>query len=165
MIHHCFSGIIIKAIGCGDHIVKRFRVMAVILSCCLLLAACATQQYYGAAVNSWQGANQEAIYHVWGYPNQIKRLPNGHQLLVYHFRERGRNPVYHTPGSTRVVQNKEGATQVMTTGPSVSGGGTYDLRCTTWFELGSNGRVTNTSFRGNDCVATKNFMMMHTYQG
>lgn len=129
-----------------------------------MLSSCATQQYYASAVNSWQGANQEQVYHVWGYPDRVEKLPNGHKVLVYRNRIHGRNPVYRNPGSTTVI-NRGRTTEVYTKGPSYSGGGSYDLRCTTWFELGKNHRVVNTSFRGNNCVATKNFMMSHTYQG
>lgn len=143
---------------------KRLPVV-MLLASTLFLAACATQQYYAAAVNSWQGASEKQVYHVWGYPNKTRKMDNGHRLLIYNFHERGRNPVYQTSGTTTVEQGRRGRTRVTTTGPSYSGGGTYNLRCTTFFELNKNKRVVNTSFRGNDCVATKQYMMMHTYQG
>ena len=121
-----------------------------------LLSACATQQYYANAVHSWQGASQEEVYRVWGYPNRVQRLPNGHKVLVYHEEERGRNPIYATPATTSVETKANGATKVYATGGSIAGDGSYDYRCTTWLEINHKGRVVNTSFRGNNCVATKN---------
>ncbi len=144
--------------------VKRFLSLIILLAM-LLSAACATQQNYASAVSSWQGANQEQLYHTWGYPDKMDKLPNGHRLLIYRSRQAGRNPVYQTPGSTTIVQGANGNTEVISTAGSISGGGTYDLRCTTWFELGPKGNIVNTSFRGNNCVATKNDMLLHTYQG
>ena len=143
---------------------KKTRIALGFIAITLLLTGCATQQYYAGAVNSWQGANQEEVYRVWGYPTRVNKLPNGHKVLVYQYKERVNQPVYSTPGSTTIIEGRR-RTQVITQGPTYSGGGSYVMRCTTWFELGKHGRVVNTSFRGNDCVATKQFMMMHTYQG
>lgn len=131
----------------------------------LLLTACATQENYAAAVNSWQGADQEAVYRVWGYPNKIDTLPNGNKLLVYRDVDKGQNPVYTTPGSTSVVTNPNGTSQVNVVSATVSGGNTYYYECNTWFELSSKGKVLNTSFRGNNCIADKNFLNTHLNQG
>lgn len=141
---------------------NRFLFVVLLLG---LLSACATQQYYANAVHSWQGASQEQVYRVWGYPNRIQRLPNGHKLLVYKEEERGRNPIYSTPATTSVQTKADGTTDVYTTAGSISGGGSYVYKCTTWFELNRKGQVVNTSFRGNNCVATKGFMLKHVYQG
>lgn len=142
---------------------KLFAVLSV-LAISAILAGCATQQYYAGAVNSWQGASQNELYHVWGYPNRVNKLPNGHKVLVYRYKERVREPMYSTPAATTVIRTRH-RTRIIHTDTTYSGGRSYDLRCTTWFELGKHGRVVNTSFRGNDCVATKQFMMMHSYQG
>lgn len=144
---------------------KKLNQFLIIALCLSLLSACATQQYYSNAVHSWQGASQEQVYRVWGYPNQVQRLPNGHKVLVYHEEERGRNPIFSTPATTSVETKSDGTTRVYTTGGSISGGGSYDYRCTTWFEIDHKGRVVNTSFRGNNCVATKDFMLAHVYRG
>ena len=140
----------------------RFLLLSLLVA---LLSACATQQYYSNAVNSWVGADQEQVYRTWGYPDKIQRLPNGHKVLRYHDEEHGRDPIYSTPASTSVQTKSDGSTHIYTTGGSISGGGTFDYKCTTWFEIDRKGRVVNTSFRGNNCVATKNFMLAHTYQG
>ncbi len=125
-----------------------------------LLAACATPQNYQLAVNSWQGASADSLFHVWGYPNRIQKMPSGHQLYVYSYRDKGRYPVYTTPGSTTVQTGRHGRTFVQTTGPVVSGGGSYDFRCKTWFEVNQKNIIVNTSFRGNDCLATSEFLQM-----
>ena len=130
-----------------------------------LLSACASQQYYANSVASWSGATQEQVYRVWGYPQRIQRLPNGHRVLVYREEEKGRNPIFSTPASTTVATTPHGATRVFTTSGSVSGGGTYDYKCTTWFEINHQGQVVNTHLSGNNCLATKNFMLAHTYRG
>ncbi len=144
---------------------KRLNRLFLITLLLSLLSACATQQYYANAVHSWQGASQEEVYRVWGYPKRIQRLPNGHKVLVYHEEERGRNPIYSTPATTSVQTKSDGTTNVYTTAGSISGGGSYDYKCTTWFELNHKGQVVNTNFRGNNCVATKDFMLRHIYQG
>lgn len=143
---------------------KKLYYSSVLLALSVFLAACATQQYYAGAVNSWQGAKQEELYRVWGYPTRVNKLPNGHKVLVYRERQRVQEPVYSNPGTTTVIQHRR-RTEVITTNPTYSGGGSYVLACTTWFEIGKHGRIVNTSYRGNDCVATKEFMMTHTYQG
>ena len=130
----------------------------------VMLQSCATQQYYAMAVNSWQGANQEDVYRVWGYPDKVRKLPNGHKVLLYRDEVKGRDPVYSTPGSTTIVQHK-GHTKVVTTAATVSGGGTYDYKCVTGFEINNKGQVVNASFRGNNCLATKEYMQTHFYRG
>ena len=130
-----------------------------------LLSACATTRYYANAVNSWQGASEKQVYRVWGYPNKVMDLPNKHKVLVYHEEERGFDPIYSSPSNTEVTLDTSGNTKVFSYGGRVSGGGSYDYQCTTWFELNKKGRVVNTKFRGNHCLATKESMMRYTYKG
>ena len=129
------------------------------------LTACATQQNYATAVYSWQGAPQESVYRTWGYPDRVETLPNGHKVLVYREHEQGREPIVSTPATSSVSTNPDGTTNVFTQGGTISGGGYYDYQCSTWFELGDNGNVSNTSFRGNNCLATQSFMTAHMYNG
>lgn len=128
------------------------------------LQSCATQQYYANAVHSWYGANQNYVYRVWGYPDKIRKLPNGHKVLMYRDIEKGRTPVYTTPG-TRTVVRERGRKRVIETGPTVSGGEEYTNKCITGFEINRKGRVVNASFRGNNCIATQQFMQQHIYRG
>lgn len=157
----------------------------------------ATKQNYANLVNSWQDANEEEVYHVWGYPNKVMDLPNKHKVLVYHEEESGFNPIHSTPSITRVAANADGnaqlsnkqeeksrlfdpitkitrthvetdassSTQVVSYGGTISGGGSYDYQCTTWFELNKKSRVVNTSFAGNHCIATKASMRRYSYKG
>jgi hypothetical protein len=140
---------------------KTFRTI-ILLALCTLMLGCANQQNYAQAVNSWQGAAQNNLYRVWGYPDRIEKLPNGHNLLVYKQVERGTNPVYTNPGSTTVQTSANGQTYVNTTPATISGGGTYNYNCTTWFELDKTGTIIGTNFRGNNCVANQSFIRQYS---
>jgi hypothetical protein len=135
---------------------QLFRVKLLVLMC-LSLVACATSENYRQAINSWQGGTAGRLTHVWGYPDRYQRLDNGNKLYIYNFHVHGTNPTYMNPGST-TVDTHHGHTYVQTTGASMSGGGSYDLRCKAWFEVNHEGRIVNTSFRGNDCLMTKDEM-------
>lgn len=129
----------------------------------LLLASCVseTSENYQQALNSWDGASYNDVVKVWGYPNQTKRAPSGNKLYVYSESEKGRNPVIETPGQTSVV-TKGDKTTVSTVGGMKTGGGSYHLDCTTWFEVNNAGVVVNTSLRGNNCVADQSFVNSHS---
>jgi hypothetical protein len=137
--------------------------LLLLLSIIILFAGCATQDNYSTAVNSWRGASQESVYRAWGYPDKIETLPNRHKLLVYRDVVRGQHPIYSTPQTTSVVTSPSGVTQINTTSATLSGGGSYFLECTTWFELDDSGNVYSVSFRGDNCVATRSFMLAHSY--
>ncbi len=143
---------------------KKFALFSLLLSF-LFLSACATQENYAQAVQSWQGADQNAVYRVWGYPTKVETLPNGHKVLVYQEIVHGQNPVYSTPSTTSVTTSPNGASQVNIVSGTISGGNSYYYECTTWFELDKRGQVLNTNFRGNNCVASKKFINTHSYQG
>ena len=130
-----------------------------------LLTACATQQYYADAVTSWQGAGEGKVYQTWGYPNKVMRLPNKHKVLVYHEEERGTLPIETTASTTEITVDADSMQEFVRHGGFISGGGSYDNQCTTWFELNEKGFVINARFRGNHCIATKDFMMRYRYQG
>ena len=129
----------------------------------MTLAACATENNYSLAVRSWQGANENQLFHIWGYPDSIQRLPNGQRLLVYRSNDKGRNPMFTTPGNT-VVSTSGGASTISSSPTVVSGGGTYHYYCTTWFAVNKAGRVVNTSFRGNNCIASSAFVQRQSNQ-
>ena len=124
------------------------------------LSGCASQQNYAAAVRGWQGAGEKQLFNIWGYPNQIQKLDNGHRLLVYRTVNKGTYPTVTTPGYT-AVDTAGGRTSVTSTSSMTTGGGSYNFRCTTWFEVNRQGRVVNTSFRGNGCEATDAFVRSH----
>lgn len=135
-----------------------------LLSATLLLSACASIDNYRVAVQSWHGATSSQLFRVWGYPNQIRRLPDGNTLYVYRYEDRGRSPIFTTPGYTSVT-TKEGNTLVTHVPTTVSGGETYDYHCTTWFEINRKNRIIGTSFRGNSCTATAAAMQMNSRPG
>jgi hypothetical protein len=136
--------------------------IAIVFICCACIMSCATEQNYALAVHSWRGGTENDLYRVWGYPNRVEKLPNGHNLLVYKQVERGTNPVYSNPGSTTVQTGPNGQTYVNTTPATVSGGGSYNYNCTTWFELDNTGTIIGTNFRGNNCVANQSFIRQYS---
>ena len=112
------------------------------------LTACGTVQNYNAAVTSWKNASANQLYTVWGYPNTIKKLPNGNQLLTYVTVDRVKSP-------TVISQNEEKTHTVIT------GGDVTVYRCTTWFEVNRQQTIVNATFKGNNCLATKAFLNQH----
>lgn len=129
----------------------------------LILTACATAQNYQMALSSWQGASMNQLVRVWGYPNRESRAPDGNRLYVYHFEQKGHTPIMQSGGGTSVVQ--QGNNVSVSTSPTiVSGGGTYDLNCLTWVEVNHRGIIVNTAFRGNNCVATQDFLESHRFR-
>ena len=115
------------------------------------LTACGTVQNYNAAVTSWKNASANQLYTVWGYPNTIKKLPNGNQLLTYVTVDRVKSP-------TVISQNEEKTHTVIT------GGDVTVYRCTTWFEVNRQQTIVNATFKGNNCLATKAFLNQHLNQ-
>ncbi len=136
--------------------------LVLLLTGVTLLAGCATVQNYSMAVSSWRGVNVRNLESVWGYPHRIQRLQGGHRLYVYRSVDRGRYPTVVNPGYTS-VKTEGDKTYVTTVPSSVSGGGTYDYRCTTWFEVNRANIIVNTSFRGNNCEGTSGFVTEYGY--
>ena len=120
-----------------------------------LLTACATTQNYRAAAHSWVGENVQSLIDHWGYPNAVKQAPNSqNKLYIYKTDKRGKNPTITTPGQT-TVSTKHGETSVQTSPTTTSGGGTYNLQCTTWFVVNKKHIIVDVTFRGNNCAATR----------
>ncbi len=133
--------------------------MIKIFSLCVIflaLSACATSQNYLATINSWQGQSVNKLVKLWGYPDQTAEAPDGNKLYIYHYSDRGRNPVIAIPGYTNVVQANN-QTYVETTPTTFTGGGSYNFHCKTWFEVNRKNIIVNTAVRGNACVASKSF--------
>ena len=142
---------------------KNLRRKCVLAALVSLLCACATSQNYQIALQSWRGATLDQLVKVWGYPNKRSKAPNGNALYIYHIESKGRNPVYRTGGTT--IVSKHGDDIRVTTTPTIySGGGSYDYSCTTWFEVNKKNIIVNTATRGNNCVASEDFVRSHRYQ-
>ena len=127
----------------------------------LVLTGCATSQNYAKAVNSWRGVSVNKLTSVWGYPNRIDNLSSGRKLYIYNSIRRGNYPTQVSPGYTS-VNTTGGQTYVTSVPTTYSGGGSYDYRCKTWFEIGG-GKVVNTSFRGNNCLGSDAFAVRYGY--
>lgn len=124
-----------------------------------LLASCATTQNFATAVQSWNGAKQDMLYRVWGYPVKTRKLNNGHSLLMYRRDIRGTTPTTVTPATRTVTRDGWGNKQITETPAIVTGGEAYKIHCFTYFEVNTRGIIVNTSFRGQACTATKDFML------
>ena len=131
-----------------------------VLTMALFLTACATTENYNLAAQSWVGAPAERLTRVWGYPNRTERLANGNQLYVYKEHRVEEIPVTRVPGQT-VIEHEHHVTIITKTPSHYVGGEVYDYRCTTNFEINRRGIVVAADFRGNDCVATKDYAISH----
>lgn len=133
-----------------------FIIRVVLFIVVTLMSGCAlfpSSEKYQVKVDLWKGASVNALIEHWGYPNKIIHSPGGNKVYVYHYHNKGKYPSEYHPSSTTVVTNKHGSTYVSNTGGYYSGGGSYNLQCTTWFEISKHKKVKSISFRGNDCVS------------
>ncbi len=131
--------------------------LLLICSAPLILAGCATSQNYALATQSWVGASTRSLFKVWGYPNRKMKLQNGHTLYIYVDKDKGEIPATMFPGYT-TVSTRNGHTVVSATPPVFTGGTSYNLKCMTWFEINKKSRIVGTSFRGNNCVGSSDFL-------
>jgi len=132
---------------------KKSSLTIILCIIIMLTTGCATTSNYGLAVRSWNHANAKTLTRVWGYPNRMHRLPNGNILYAYHDVTFVVDPITTIPGHETIVHRNHEVV-VHRSGPIVTGGGAYTLKCHTWFEVNPYGKIVNTSFRGNNCVAT-----------
>lgn len=118
-----------------------------------LLAACATDNYYAQALNSWHGNNLSTLFKVWGAPDQVLPIPNGNTYYIYNSQSVQSAPgpyvpsffAYNNPGSG----NKAVVGTVMLQSPPTL----YVLSCRTWFEVDKNSNIINAGAKGNYCYA------------
>lgn len=117
------------------------------------LLGCATTAKYKSKVDYWKGKNINKLIEVWGFPDKTIKSPSHNKVYVYKYRNVGSYPRSYMPGNTTVVSNR-GNTYVNTSNGYYMGGGRFDNRCTTWFEVNKKNIIIMTTFRGNDCVST-----------
>jgi len=92
---------------------------------------CATKEKYDEQVRGWVGQTEEKLLLHWGPPLRVSQINDTKK--IYHFRER-----QHFVNSSH---NRYGGNTTVST-----------LECTTNFVV-ENGKVTDYSFSGNNCVA------------
>ena len=130
----------------------KIAISSTIITSVLLLSSCATTKQYKAKLNSWHNHNINQFVSSWGYPDATMKMPNGNTVYIYKTNQTANFPEYQTGGYT-TIQTQNNTTKI-TQVPSVkTGGGTYNYKCTTWVEFNKKNIITNTSFRGNSCVA------------
>jgi hypothetical protein len=137
--------------------VNRYLVLTAAGILTLFVSGCATRANYAKVVSSWQRHSGHELVQVWGYPDRTMRLDNGNRLYTYVDESKGQYPLTTTPGYTN-VSIRGGQTQVYSQPTTISGGGHYEFKCKTWFELNKNHQIVHSSFRGNGCVAEDGFV-------
>jgi len=135
---------------------RRYQYLFPAVCSVVLLAGCAPKNYYLKTVRSWNGATKHALYRRWGNPDSITHLLRGHRLLIYRKIERRRFPLYMAPGYAGATR-QAGKVVVTRVPPTVIGGGSYDITCTTWFEVDGRKRIVGTNFYGDNCIASRAF--------
>ena len=111
-----------------------------------VFSACATEEGYKKAVNSWMGSTELDLIRQWGPPQQSYEA-GGRKFLVYTSSRNviipGTAPTYNTTiiGNTAYT-NSIGGTPAQNIG----------LNCQTTFEVYGD-RVVSWRFQGNDCTA------------
>lgn len=110
-----------------------------------MFCGCATTANYRRTVNSWVGADAEALVKTWGYPAKTFEAPNGNTVYEYASSE-----TYQTSRFTSYHYDPRTGNGYATT----YGGDTLNLYCATYFEVNRVKKVVRASFKGNSCKAT-----------
>lgn len=111
----------------------------------LMLAACASGPPYGEKLAGWKGASEKEVVTTWGVPDKTYAPDRNTKMLAYVTR---RNVSY--PGSFSTCFATRG-------GVGYAGNcfGGYPTTTETWYcettFVLTNGRVTNTGYKGNGC--------------
>ena len=118
------------------------------------LSGCATYENYLKSTRSWIGAPKESLMApgAWGSPDQVIKVSENKEMLVYIYDERGTTPVEVKPGTKEV--RWEGDRKVVTETPAiVTGGQEYEKYCKTTFYV-DNGNIVDVAGKGNACAQT-----------
>ncbi|MEZ0261201.1 MAG: hypothetical protein ACAH80_09335 [Alphaproteobacteria bacterium] len=111
----------------------------------LLLASCATGPSYKEKTAGWKGATEKELVTAWGVPDKTYQLDNRTKMLAYVKR---RKVFYPGSGFNTCFGSRAGVGYV---GNCFGGYPERETRdCETTFMI-TNGRVTNTGFKGNAC--------------
>jgi hypothetical protein len=117
-----------------------------------------TTQNYVTIVKSWRGGDLDPLFKVWGYPDHIGKLPNGHKLFTY--RVASWEPYLPYANATSLTNVP------MTTARAPQAIKGYDDRggCTTTFEVDpKRERIVEVGFQGGNCQVSESFVMQRGY--
>ena len=135
--------------------IKKIFQLSLAASSVIALTACGSMQNYEKAVNTWQGAPKQALFHEWGTPMEESQLANGNQLYTYRVVERD------VPVSTRFSpsmgarMSPQSNAGMLSHSPDHMPQHDEAFWCETQFEVNNSGMIVNTNFKGNNCVASK----------
>lgn len=129
----------------------------------VLLGGCATSANYQKHMNTWVGADADRLLSKWGQPTNTIQLSNGGKVLEYvkqrqHQTGGKTTKVPETtyqdgtvsgPNNSRGTYSGSSTKYVEKTTPVV----THTTTCITRFTVNAQGKITNASWEGGDCVA------------
>lgn len=130
----------------------------IIIAAALLLGGCATVKKYEAKLNTWVGADENALIASWGVPNKEYQLSNGKKAIMYVHKDTIQTGGYtyitpQTTYQTGTIGDKSftstGTTYVTETSPVFN----YNEYCKTTFIFAKNGRVEKWQHEGDNCVS------------
>ena len=121
------------------------------------LFACSNSENYSKAMNSWNGASERALFEKWGAPQETTKLPNGNTLYLYRVALRESAPVMYSPTYSR-VSAQPGNSAILSQPLVRRNADRQTFWCDTWFEVNSVGMIVTTSYKGNNCVASKSYL-------
>jgi len=112
----------------------------------MMLAACATEEAYRAALQSWIGAREQQLVSHWGPPEGFYEA-EGVRFLTYQ-----KSSSHYSPGTPPRYETTMIGNQAYTRAIGGSDGYVVNLNCKTSFEV-RNSVITSYRFEGNNCVA------------
>jgi hypothetical protein len=135
--------------------VKKIMQLSTLVGVTVCLLGCGTSQNYATAVNSWQGAPKTALMNDWGSPAIEKTLANGNTLYMYRVVETEKFTKTYNPVVATGRVSPQPQTNMLSHAPAVMHGQDETFWCETQFEVNKAGMIVNSSFTGNNCVASK----------
>jgi hypothetical protein len=127
------------------------RILSILLIS-LLLIACATDNYYVGALNSWRGNHLGNLLKTWGAPDQVITIPSGNTYYIYQSQSVQSAPGPYVPGFftyNNTSNNKPMVGAIMMPSPP----SLYVLTCRTWFEVDKTNTIVDAGAKGNYCYA------------
>lgn len=140
------------------------RLIAALACIACVLGGCATEAGYKKILDSWVGSDADQLVMQWGPPQSSYTMSNGTKVLQFssarQFQTGGvttYQPV--TTYNNGNVYSPYGMGNYSGTStsyvPTTSPVQTWNMQCTTRFEVGTDNKIKSYSYEGNDCVAAE----------
>jgi hypothetical protein len=137
----------------------NMRIKFGLFSLAILLSACSTTttNYYHSSVESWRGANVNALVAQWGRPDYKVAAPGGGIMLAYRTQSYS---TYAPPTSPAIGVNNTGGRPVITVAPNTNNTwnrGPLSIACNVLFKANAKGVITETQVQGTNCYGGQSF--------